>query len=161
VGLDGRRHADRVVEVDLGIRSDASLLESRAGDDPRSVTDRTDRRARRLFDLDDVALDVDRLADAVTEIGNADVLSGENLDALDRVRFDHRLGESEVAVLSYLDEFDDEFVADVVLASEVRFVDETGDVFREVDEDAVLDDPVDGRYVVGSLLDVLEGTLGS
>ena len=61
--------------------------------------------------------------------------------AVARARFDGVLVdgdfvERDVAVLADLVEFDDELVADLVGAGEVRGVDEPRDLRREVDEDA-------------------------
>jgi len=152
------RDANVVIDVDVGARSDAGLLEDRAGDDTCLVTDVEQRRPAGLFDLDDLPLDVDRLTEDLGQRGDVAqvVVVGDGFDV---VLVDRDLLERDVAVGSHLVEFDDELVADAVLAAEVGLVDESGDRIRKIDEHAVIDDAVDGAEVGNPLLDVVGRTV--
>jgi hypothetical protein len=147
VGLGSAGHTDSVVEIDFGISPDASSLESRSGNDTGAVANREDRRSGGLFDLYDVTFEGDCLADPARECLDVDIVAGSDGGSIDAVGINIDVFEADVTVLADLDQFDDQFVADAVFAVEVRFVDESGDVLGEIDEDAVLDDPVDGRQI--------------
>jgi len=149
-------HADGIAGLDLGVCTDAGLLERRRRDDAGAVAELEQRRPAGLFDPDDLALDVDRLPDRVGEGGDVDVLAVANLggDGVGRVGF----VKGEIAVLADLRELDGQLVADGVVAVEDGVVDESGDVLGDIDEDAVLDDAVDGRVIQRPLLDVGERT---
>jgi len=68
--------------------------------------------------------------------------------------------EAEVPVFADFDQLDDDLVAGLVGVLQLRFVDEPGDVLREVDEDAVLDNAVHRRHVTGPFLDIVGSTTG-
>jgi hypothetical protein len=158
VFLYGSGDSDGVVEFDLRVSPNSRLFESGAGDDSGGVTAAEDGRTRRLFDLCHRSLDGHALADL--EVGDGRYCRS----VVDRDRpvvVETRLQEGHITVVADLVQTDEESVADAVFAREVRFVDESGDLVGDVDENAVRNDTVDDGVVVVADGDVLGRTVGS
>ena len=82
------------------------------------------------------------------------------LDRDGTVVFDVGNGEREVAVLADFLESDDQSIADVVLLVQFGFVNQSGELVRDVDEDAVVNNTVDDGVISRTNLRVLERTVG-
>ncbi len=111
--LDDADEVNEVLDFDFGVGANACFLEGGTGDDARLVADVEDRRAAGLFDLDDFAFEVNGVADLFGEfarLGDFGLVSDG--DGFVVVGIGRR--ETQVAVVPDFDEFDDEFVADVV-----------------------------------------------
>ncbi|ERH00340.1 MAG: hypothetical protein J07HN6_01959 [Halonotius sp. J07HN6] len=145
VGLDLAGDANDVVDLHVGIRADAGLLEGCAADDPGAVGEMEDRRPAGLFDLDDTALDGRRRPGF--EVGDGREVGFVVAD-LGAVLLEIGDIEGDVAVFFGLVKCDDEAVADVVRAVEVGLVNQPRNGIGDIDEDAVVDDAVDDGVVV-------------
>jgi len=154
--LDGPGRADDIVVLDGRERTHAGLVEGSRRKHPALGPDLEDCGAAGLFDLDDPALDVDRLAGKSPEVGGRGAGPWPGLAGL--VGVELYLDEADIALGPYLVEFDHECVTHLVGARKVRCVYQSGHRRREVDEHAVVDNTVDCPTVPLAVLDILDRT---